>query len=131
MRTRALIPKTLADWARRKVRGSPFVRFMSRVRVRPLGCWERAGNYTMFRLGGRDAPSVGQHRYMYELAYGPIPDGMWVLHRCDNPKCVRPTHLFLGTIADNNQDKARKGRSRGTFKPGFDPRRRPSVKAQS
>jgi hypothetical protein len=46
----------------------------------------------------------------YELTYGPIPDGMLVLHRCDNPPCCRPDHLFLGTNADNSADKVQKKR---------------------
>lgn len=50
------------------------------------------------------------HRYSYELANGPIQGGMLVLHRCDTPLCVRPTHLFLGTDADNAADKVAKGR---------------------
>jgi hypothetical protein len=50
------------------------------------------------------------HRVAWELAYGPIPDGLWVLHHCDTPRCVRPDHLFVGTHQDNNDDKVRKGR---------------------
>lgn len=50
------------------------------------------------------------HRVSWFLENGPIPDGMQVLHRCDNPPCTRPNHLFLGTNADNHNDKVRKGR---------------------
>lgn len=60
------------------------------------------------------------HRLAYELAYGAIPEGMHVLHRCDVRSCCEPTHLFLGTNQDNIADRVAKGRShvmRGTDSP--------------
>ena len=57
------------------------------------------------------------NRMAWEETYGPIPDGLHVLHRCDNPPCCNPGHLFLGTHSDNNEDKARKGRNSGKLSP--------------
>ena len=76
----------------------------------------------MHRIGG--AREV--HRIAWELLVGPIPPGLFVLHHCDNPPCVRVdpdpaiSHLFLGTIADNNADMAAKGRARGPTVRGAD-----------
>jgi hypothetical protein len=89
-------------------------RFWSRVR-KSDGCWEfvsgASKGYGYLNIGRRDEQEVLAHRYSWELHNGPIPDGLLVLHRCDNPPCVRPDHLFLGTKKDNADDMVRKGRS--------------------
>ena len=58
----------------------------------------------------KDRRTLATHRVAFEVAYGPIPAGMLVCHRCDNPKCFNPKHLFLGTDADNHRDRHAKGR---------------------
>lgn len=76
-------------------------------------CWRWLGTPLLTGGYGRlrvDGKATKAHRRAYELAVGPIPAGLFVLHRCDNPICVRPDHLWLGTAADNNADMMRKGR---------------------
>lgn len=79
-------------------------------------CWIWTGStsegYGQINVGGGDGRHDWAHRVSWEIHHGPIPDGLWVLHRCDNPSCVRPDHLFLGTVADNNRDMIAKGRHR-------------------
>ena len=78
------------------------------------GCWEwtasTAGRgYGQFRIPGT-RKNIYAHRLSYILFFGEIPDDSLVCHQCDNPKCVRPSHLFVGTSAGNLQDMKTKGR---------------------
>lgn len=79
------------------------------------GCWLWTGSTGRRGYGAFRTPAhkynQQTHRISYEIHYGPIPDGLWVLHRCDVPGCVRPDHLFLGTPADNMADMVQKGRA--------------------
>ncbi len=81
-------------------------------------CWNWAlrqsrNGYGQFRDGGRLKKA---HRGAWEAVNGPIPEGLHVLHRCDNPQCVNPEHLFTGTHTDNMRDMTAKGR--GNHHPG-------------
>lgn len=60
------------------------------------------------------------HRFAYERANGPIPEGLFVCHTCDNRKCVQPEHLFVGSNADNMADARAKGRLKGISRPKWD-----------
>lgn len=74
-------------------------------------CWEWTGATRRgYGVMGAHRRSLYVHRISWWLAYGEIPDGLFVCHKCDNPKCVNPSHLFLGTTQDNTQDKVNKGR---------------------
>lgn len=72
--------------------------------------------YGCIRFGGRKGKLLLAHRVSYELHIKPIENDLCVLHHCDNPVCVNPEHLFLGTRTDNMIDKVRKNRQ--SFTPG-------------
>jgi len=87
-------------------------RFWSKVSKTDT-CWIWLGatskGYGRFAITRRK--TVRAHRFSFELTNGPLPDGMCALHKCDNPGCVRPDHLFAGSDADNAADRGAKGRT--------------------
>ena len=90
-----------------------------RYKIVPSGCWEwklykNPLGYGVVSFGKRGQPKriTGAHRLSWIVYRGSIPDGLCVLHKCDNPSCINPDHLFLGTNADNMRDMAAKGRTR-------------------
>lgn len=87
-------------------------RFARFIRVSDDGCWLWTGNrmakgYGLFAVEGINHRA---HRVSYEMATGQHPGSLFVCHHCDNPSCVNPAHLFLGTAQDNTNDMLAKGR---------------------
>src|SRR6266404_7110558 len=113
-----------------KIRGQlvkdPKKRLMELSKLNPKkGCLEWIGSrrgtgingYGRVCVGSRSngtRKTVSAHRYSYEIFVGSIPEGMWVLHKCDNPPCINPEHLFLGDRMDNTLDRDNKGRNKIT-----------------
>ena len=96
-------------------------RFWSFVdRPDPLNCWVwmgkdcLPGGYGRFSVSGSGSKGTRRrelaHRFSWSLVHGDIPINLEILHRCDNPPCVNPAHLFLGTQSENIRDAVRKGR---------------------
>lgn len=92
-----------------------FARFISRIKVKNFyECWEWIGGtvdkdgYGRISIKGK---LIRVNRLSYLVFCGDIPDGLWALHRCDNPGCCNPHHLFLGTSDDNIKDMINKGRN--------------------
>jgi hypothetical protein len=87
-------------------------RFWEKVAKSDEGCWEWLGaiscGYGNFYWGGRAHKA---HRVSWEIHNGPIPDGVCVLHHCDNPRCVHPDHLYIGDKQDNARDREKRNRS--------------------
>lgn len=110
------------DYTERKY-GLPILpleeRLKSMATVNPKsGCWEWQGSkrngYGRTIVGSRKdgtRKSVAAHRIAYEVWKGEIPEGYEVCHKCDNPSCINPDHLFVGTRQDNIDDRERKGRN--------------------
>ena len=95
----------------------PKKRFWEKVGVRGEDeCWEWKGDRHPFgygRFNNGEGRIVNSHRYVMQITLGEIPDGMRVLHKCDNAPCVNPNHLYLGTAKQNTKDM--KDRKRSTF----------------
>lgn len=98
-----------------RIVGDHVARFNASYQVNPeSGCWEWTAwihpkGYGVLPMGG-NGKKIRAHRFSWELKHGPIPEGLFALHRCDNRKCVNPEHLFLGDDGDNVRDMVSKGR---------------------
>ncbi len=89
-------------------------RFLSKLIKEPSGCWlwslsKDKDGYGRFALPGKK--NIQAHRMAWLIAHGEIPAGLEVMHTCDVPACCRPSHLKLGTHAENMADRDRKGRA--------------------
>lgn len=89
----------------RKIRQTPEQRFWNKVQITE-SCWNWTGaitttGYGVFQKGRRGCNLYKSHRFSYELHHGEIPDGMLILHSCDNKKCVNPNHLSIGDYKRN------------------------------
>lgn len=102
LKGRAIIPVEQRFWQKVEIRGAD-------------QCWNWKGyrdskGYGLLTNGDPKKRRVFAHRLSYRIAHGPFDANLFICHHCDNPPCVNPSHLFLGDIRANNQDKVRKGR---------------------
>lgn len=89
--------------------------FWDKIELIPFhSCWEWVGNKNYSGYGTYNKQRA--HRLVYKLLNGEIPNGMHILHKCDNRACVRPEHLYAGTHTDNMKDKVNKGRDHNKSK---------------
>src|SRR5690348_9276473 len=115
LRTRFCQMACYRAWQRTQGADTLVDRFWEKVNQTP-SCWlwtasqiKGYGQFHLSRVGGKNL-TVYAHRFAWEQTNGPIPDNLYVLHRCDTPLCVRPDHLFLGSQAENLADARQKGR---------------------
>lgn len=118
-------------WGKRPCSPPPHNRFWGKVE-KSTGCWLYLGAVNMWGYGKfwAERKDVYAHQFSWKIHFGPIPKGKIVLHHCDNPRCVRPEHLYAGTPKDNAQDCIRRGRKkmRGHYAKTGETRRFPKVK---
>ena len=98
--------------------------FWLRVEIKRLkDCWNWIGRVHQNGYGLYDSSirksAVRAHRMAWMLSRGQIPDGKFVLHKCDNRRCCNPKHLFIGTLKDNMQDASKKGRVKNNWPKGI------------
>ena len=101
-------------------RVNPDIRFFDKVKITD-SCWEWTAAKTKKGYGSfwPNKNFIQAHRYSYEYFKGKIPKSLFVLHSCDNPPCVNPDHLFLGTQKDNVKDAIIKNRHKGNLNSPF------------
>lgn len=110
--------KTVSKAGRQEAKRPMRERLMERVVFGATDCWHWMGARNAFGYGRMTHEGRLQvaHRLSWTEANGPIPDGLYALHKCDNPSCINPDHLFLGTYSDNLRDAWAKGRNKGNTK---------------
>lgn len=97
-----------------KRKASAFKRFMFNANIESFAaCWEWSGAINQLGYGRFTDNYINQgaHRWSFQFFKGPIPEGLWICHACDNPSCVNPDHLWAGTAQQNAQDMHAKGRN--------------------